>query len=1217
MPSAAIGSADPNDSVSGAAPHTSSASSALLVSDDPATVSAPPTFLAVGPLFWVTDPDGATRRDLPEWREYTGQASFAPGDRWLELALHPDDALPLASTWAAANAERRAFQVTHRLLGADGAYRPFLTQARPLLSGDNNLLGWQGVSVALDAPVLSAPPAPLARDTNGAAAPGVATPARATGRQSARLPQATPVAQTGPVPTANADDASAAILLQTVMNVLPAGVAVYDATGRLIQINEMGARLTRQSVVPDERPNDRQNRYSMRQADGSPMPEADSPSGRARRGETFADLECVIQGGSGPDTYLVTSGAPLRAADGQIAGAVVVFQDVTALRMAERTAQAQRAFTDSVIDTTPFGVAIFDATDVYRCLRHNLPFLNLVGAQFQQAGTITGVPLDDLFDAESGARVRAIFTQTRASGETFAIAEFPAVLPPDPEPRWYKWSLTPVRSATGEIEAMVVSAVEITELIRAREAVRQEAARNQAILDALPAAVVFFDADGHIVRTNPAAHALYEQAAMLDYGEQTLEQRTQRLALRDGAGNLLPPSLWPASRVLYGESISGAGAMDLQYVTNDGQTRRLSMAGVPIRDESGRITGGVTIYQDVTERRRLEQQANEHAAQLEAMFEAMVDGVVLYAPDGSIVRANAFARSIMAIGTPDNYLDLPIDIRAKRRRFTDSAGRLLPIHERPQWRILHGETIPSGQAQDIVIHTGGGKEPAARYNMSVSGAPIYDAQGNMTGAVAIWRDVTSRRALERRVHGALDALLQMADALVHGLGHQHVEDAGQAPRPTQATVVAHRLAELTNQVLGCQRVGITVIEPETQRILPLAVAGLPPEQERQWWAEQLAQDVRLADVEKAEPTLLARLQRGEVLLYDLTQPPYDSAPNPYGVTVMLIASMRVGDEVIGWLTLDHGGARHEYTEEELRLAGAVGQLIALVVERERLINEREAARANALALEAANERMDTFLGIASHELRTPLTTIQANLQITDRALARTLASLPDANQKLARACELVHKTGKQAMRLERLVNELLDGARIQAGVMSLDLAPDDLAVIVRESVEEFQLTWPKRSITLEMEPTPIPLTTDAGRVSQVISNYLTNALKYSADDCPVRVAVRIEPAEQPPTDAATDAGRTSNATRDATHRAQRQARIMVTDDGPGLNEDEQQRIWDRFYRSPDVPVMSGTLVGVGLGLYISRTTIERLGGQIGVTSAPGQGSTFWFTLPIE
>ncbi len=112
---------------------------------------------------------------------------------------------------------------------------------------------------------------------------------------------------------------------------------------------------------------------------------------------------------------------------------------------------------------------------------------------------------------------------------------------------------------------------------------------------------------------------------------------------------------------------------------------------------------------------------------------------------------------------------------------------------------------------------------------------------------------------------------------------------------------------------------------------------------------------------------------------------------------------------------------------------------------------------------------------------------------------------------------------------------------------------------------------------------------DALRLGQVVTNYLTNALKYSAADRPVDVGLTVDGAE---------------------------ARVWVRDEGPGLSAKEQRHPWDRFRRVRGIEVQSGSGVGLGLGLHISWTIIELHQGQVGVESSPGAGSTFWFRLPL-
>src|SRR6266704_157934 len=144
------------------------------------------------------------------------------------------------------------------------------------------------------------------------------------------------------------------------------------------------------------------------------------------------------------------------------------------------------------------------------------------------------------------------------------------------------------------------------------------------------------------------------------------------------------------------------------------------------------------------------------------------------------------------------------------------------------------------------------------------------------------------------------------------------EDETHEQTKLTAQEIARRMAELTRRFLGCQRLSISIIEPDTEIMRPLAVVGLTQEQEQQWWKEQ--QESRLVD--SPDQSIIQRLQANEVVLFDMTQPPWNSYPNPYAIRTMLIAPMSTRDRLVGLLSLDYGGAEHLYTSEEFDLAGA-------------------------------------------------------------------------------------------------------------------------------------------------------------------------------------------------------------------------------------------------------------------------------------------------------
>lgn len=576
-------------------------------------------------------------------------------------------------------------------------------------------------------------------------------------------------------------------------------------------------------------------------------------------------------------------------------------------------------------------------------------------------------------------------------------------------------------------------------------------------------------------------------------------------------------------------------------------------------------------------------EAAERASQLEAIFMSMTDAITVYDKQGNLVYASAVAEELFPLTQQPDYYARPEHERVPQYGIRDEHGRPLTEEEWPYKRVLRGEVFKDTNALEVLIQDGKGHTR----QFSISGSPMRAPSGAIIGGVLIAREVTGRRHLERRTHEALNGLLEMAESLVQ------VTEGAEG-----LSVVGNHLAELTRHVLDCSRVGIQTVDAETEIMRPLAVVGLSAEQERAWWEEQRQQEQSLRD--SPTPELVERLRSGEVLVVDMMQSPFNDVPNPYNIKIMLVAPMCVGDQLVGLLTLDYSGEKHKYTKSELALASAVAKLSALVLERQRLLRERAESAARELALRESNNRMEEFLGIASHELRTPLTTIKANVQLAQRrsrALIQKAEQLPgDANTKIAAVHDMLTRAERQIDVLNRLVGDLIDISRIQTGKLQLQLReePCDLREIVRETVQEQRKATPDRTLIFQSaHAQPVPVIADPDRIMQVLTNYLTNAIKYSQVDKPVHISLDVQ--------------------ADGAHPV---ARVAVRDLGPGLSPEEQQRVWECFYQVEDIKVMSGSGVGLGLGLYISNMIIQRHHGEVGVESHRPGGSTFWFTLPL-
>ncbi len=367
-----------------------------------------------------------------------------------------------------------------------------------------------------------------------------------------------------------------------------------------------------------------------------------------------------------------------------------------------------------------------------------------------------------------------------------------------------------------------------------------------------------------------------------------------------------------------------------------------------------------------------QQQSAVRTSEVEAILEAIADGIFFYDAQGNLLRTNAAAQTFNPLTRRPDYRTGPLPERFEFFLPRDEHGQPFETTNLPVSRVLQGETLSGSHTVDIYLR----QPDETDILLNVSGAPVHDEEGKIRGAVVVTREMTERRHLEQRTHEALDALLAMTQLIGQGFEKtDDTEDEDREQTGLTAQEVAQRMAEFTRSFLGCQRLSISIVEPEAEIIRPLAVVGLTPEQEQQWWKEQQQQESRLVD--SPDQSLVQHLLANEVVMFDFTQPPWNSYPNPYGIRTMVIAPMTIRKHLVGVLTLDYGGAEHQYTSEELALAGAVANLVATVIERDQLLRQRAEMLAHEMVLRIRNKQMTELIALAHDAIivRTPTSTI--------------------------------------------------------------------------------------------------------------------------------------------------------------------------------------------------------------------------------------------------
>jgi PAS domain S-box-containing protein len=657
---------------------------------------------------------------------------------------------------------------------------------------------------------------------------------------------------------------------------------------------------------------------------------------------------------------------------------------------------------------------------------------------------------------------------------------------------------------------------------------------TRAITDNATTGLVVMDARQHCTFLNPAAERIfgYTLAQVQEFARplHDIVHHTRP------DGRPYPMAECPIDRALptraqeQGEDI---------FVRPDGSFYPVAFTASPLISE-GRPVGTVIEVQDITARRSAEEALRRSEEHLRNLLESIPQLVWTTGPNGDADYVNSrwFAYS----GMPQRRLR-PEELYQVIH--PEDVARL-----RPYWR----EATSAGRAWEAEYRL---RAADGSYRWHLGRAlPIHDEAGRLLkwfGSAMDIDDVRRQREAQR--------FLAEASALL-GASLDYEATLQQVARLAVPALADWCAVDLLEEGGRIRRLAVAHADPDKVRLAWELAARYPMKLEDPYGVPQVLRTGEPEWVADIPDSLLVESTKGDAELLRISR--------ELGLRSYIVVPLVARGRIFGAISLVYAESERRHGEPEVQLAADLGRRAALAVDNARLYRDAQ----------AAIQLRDEFLSVASHELKTPLTPLQLKLQL----LRREAEGAEHVSRE--RVLRNVEGAEAQVRRLRDLIDDLLDVSRLSQGRLSLTLEQVDLADVVRRVVSGFSPQAVKACCTLSVElEEPLLGHWDRLRLEQVVTNLLTNALKYGAGK---PVTLRLE-------------------------RAADLARLTVRDEGIGIQPEHLGRIFGKFERA----VSERHYGGLGLGLYITRQIVEALGGTIRVESRPGEGALFTVELPRQ
>jgi PAS domain S-box-containing protein len=780
----------------------------------------------------------------------------------------------------------------------------------------------------------------------------------------------------------------------------------------------------------------------------------------------------------------------------------------------------------------------------------------MVLAANRAAERVTGLPraklLRPLWELaalpDERARIRGLFSPLNTGALAAGMLFHLATAGQDEEPRVVNWDVR-LHDREGELVNLVVTGIDVTERLAAEQRLHQADVLQRQVLDYLPAIVWTTDKDLRI--TSSAGGDLLA----IELRSAQVELVGATLFSYLNTDDPTHPAIAPHLRALEGTPTSFETAWFGRHFTGRVE---------PLHDRHGKVIGTIGLAMDVTEKERTAAALEESERQVQLLFDANVVGIAFWDETGRITGANRALLDL--VGYSDEDL---------------AAGRISwHALTAPEYRLRDQEALDEVKATGQCAPYE--KEYIAKDGTRVPillGAVAPKGRGRTKGVSFVvdmreqarLRDARDKLLLDEQ-NARIETELANARLMLLVDGSKRLS---QTKTPTEtlealAELVVPGLADWTYIIHrgfdGGQLMAASAHGDPNKRPLLRRLHGCEPDAGALEGAPRVfrtGEIVRYTDITNDQ--LLPGTPGGPIV--GTRNPEYLHVLRELGMKSMLCVPIAGRTGTDGVIMLVSASNPRRYDDEDVVLARDLAARAAVSLENGRLLVD---------ALDAVRIR-DDFLAVAAHELRTPLTSLLLQVQMLERAIQHDQLDSAAARRGAASA-------QTQARRLSTLVDGLLDVARLASNRLLLEVQDLDLRPLIENLMATMAPDFQRAGCVVSLSaPDAVTGRWDHVRIEQVLTNLLTNAMKFGAGR-PIEVVVTTTPAH---------------------------VQLSVRDHGIGISQADQQRIFERFERA----VSTRHFGGLGLGLHISAQILQAHRGTLRVESELGSGACFIIELP--